>query len=347
LMLDSKERVRALDQKDMLGSIEAIPKHLADGLRRGRMSGLPRFVPKEIVVCGMGGSAIGGDLLKAWLEVSSEVPCEVYRSYSLPGHVGRDSLVIVASYSGNTEESLSMFEDARKKRSKIVAISAGGQLAKMSDTVSVPFAKLPSGLLPRASVGYMFGAMLGVLERSGVVVQDKQIEEAVRVMGRMTAYCRQSVPTSDNPAKMVAHELFTCVPLIIGYGLSRPVAKRWANQINENGKSIAYSSELPEWDHNEIVGWVKDARSKGFAAVFLEHDDRQGPMQKRIRATKDVIGRGSSVYSVDAIGLSPLAKMFSLVIMGDYTSAYLGLLRGEDPSSNEPIDELKAVLSKK
>jgi len=346
-MLDSKERVRALDQKDMLGSIEALPKHLADGLRRGRMSGLPRFVPKEIVVCGMGGSAIGGDLLKAWLEVSSEVPCEVYRSYILPGHVGRDSLVIVASYSGNTEESLSMFEDAGKKRSKIVALSSGGQLAKMSEAVSVPFAKLPSGLLPRASLGYMFGAMLGVLERSGVVVQDKQVEEAVRIMGKMTAYCKQSVPTSDNPAKMIAHELFTCVPLVIGYGLSQPVAKRWANQLNENGKSIAYSSELPELDHNEIVGWVKDARSKGFAAVFLQHDDRQVQMQKRIQATKDMIGRVSSVYSVDAIGLSPLAKMFSLVIMGDYTSAYLGLLRGEDPSSNEPIDELKAVMSKK
>ena len=346
-MLDSKESVRALDQKNMLGAIEEMPKHLTDGLRRGRMSGLPRFTPKEIVVCGMGGSAIGGDLLKEWMAVSSEVPCHVCRSYSVPAHVGRDSLVIVSSYSGNTEESLSMFEDARKKKAKLVAVSSGGQLAKMSESCDVPFARIPTGLMPRASLGYVFGAMMGVLERSGVAQPDKQMEEAVRVMGKMIAYCKQSVQTNDNPAKMLAHELFTCVPVVIGYDLSRPVAKRWSNQLNENGKVLAFSSELPELDHNEIVGWAKDPRSKGFAAVFLEHDRRESPMRRRIAATKDMIGKGAAVYSVDAIGLSPLAKMFSLVIMGDYASAYMGFLRHVDPSSNEPIDELKAVLSKK
>jgi glucose/mannose-6-phosphate isomerase len=346
-MLDNRESVRRLDQKDMLSAIEEMPKHLSDGLRRGRTSGLPRFTPREVVVCGMGGSAIGGDLLQEWMAASTEVPCEVCRSYSVPGHVGKDSLVIVASYSGNTEETLSMFEDAMRKRAKIVAVSAGGQLSKMSESVSVPFAKLPSGFMPRASLGYMFGAMLGILERSGVVALDKQVEEAVRVMGTMIAYCKQSVPTGDNPAKMLSHEILSCVPVIVGYGLSRPVARRWADQINENGKSLAYSSELPELDHNEIVGWMKDARSRGFAAVFLEHDTRPGPMRKRIQATKDMIGKVAAVYSVDAIGLSPLAKMLSLVVLGDFTSVFLGFLRGEDPSSNEPIDDLKAILSKK
>lgn len=346
-MLDSKETVRALDRKNMLGAIEEMPKHLADGLRRGRMSGLPRFTPKEIVVCGMGGSAIGGDLLAEWMTMSSDVPCYVCRSYTVPAHVGKDSLVLVSSYSGNTEESLSMFEDARKKKAKLVAISSGGQLAKMGDSCEIPFARIPTGLMPRASLGYVFGAMMGVLERAGVATPDKQLEEAVRVMGKTIAYCRQSVPTNDNPAKMLAHELFACVPVIIGYGLSRPVAKRWSNQMNENGKVLAFSAELPELDHNEIVGWATDPRSKGFAAVFLEHDRRAGPMRRRIVATKDMIGEEAAVYSVDALGVSPLAKMFSLLLMGDYASVYMGFLRHIDPSSNEPIDELKAVLSKK
>jgi glucose/mannose-6-phosphate isomerase len=346
-MLDSKESVRVLDQKNMLGVIEEMPKHLTDGLRRGRMSGLPRFTPKEVLVCGMGGSAIGGALLEEWMSVSSEVPCRVCRSYTVPAHVGKDSLVIVSSYSGNTEESLSMFEDALKKKAKIVVVSSGGQLAKMSETCEVPFARIPTGLMPRASLGYIFGAMMGVLERTGVAQPDKQLEEAVRVMGKTIAYCKQSVPTNDNPAKMLAHELFACVPVIIGYDLSRPVAKRWSNQMNENGKVLAFSAELPELDHNEIVGWAKDPRSKGFAAVFLEHDRRASPMRARIAATKDMIGKSTAVYSVEAIGLSPLAKMFSLLLTGDYASTYMGFLRHVDPSSNEPIDELKAVLSKK
>jgi glucose/mannose-6-phosphate isomerase len=346
-MLDSKESVRALDQKNMLGAIEEMPKHLTDGLRRGRMSGLPRFVPKEVLVCGMGGSAIGGDLLAQWLSVSSEVPCRVCKSYTVPAHVGKDSLVIVTSYSGNTEESLSMFEDARKKRAKIVAVSSGGQLAKMSETYELPFVRIPTGLMPRASLGYLFGAMMGLLERTGVAKPDKQLEEAARAMGKTISYCKQSVPTNDNPAKMLAHELFSCVPVIIGYDLSWPVAKRWSNQFNENGKVLAFSAELPELDHNEIVGWVKDPRSKGFAVVFLEHDRRASSMRERIAATKEMIGRTAAVYSVEAIGLSPLAKMFSLLLTGDYASAYTGILRHIDPSSNEPIDELKAILSKK
>jgi len=346
-MLDSEDKLRSLDQKDMLGAIENLPEHLSDGLRRGRVAGLPRFTPRDIVVCGMGGSAIGGHLLAEWLASESEVPCIVCSSYSLPTCVSKDSLVIVASYSGNTEESISMFEEARKRRAKIVTITSGGQLVKMSEAVGVPVAKIPPGMVPRATIGYIFGAMLGILERSGIVSVDKQLEEAVKVMRRTIAYCRQSVQTSDNPAKMLAHELFACVPVVVGYGVSRPVAKRWANQLNENSKVIAHSSELPEMDHNEIVGWMKDARSKNFAPVFLEHETKSRPMNKRIAVTKDMLGRVTHVYSVSALGLSPIAKMFSLIIMGDYVSVYLGLLRNEDPSTNEPIDELKSVLSKK
>ncbi|OGS43735.1 MAG: bifunctional phosphoglucose/phosphomannose isomerase [Euryarchaeota archaeon RBG_13_57_23] len=346
-MLDSKARIEPLDQKNMLGTIEKLPEHLSDGLRRGRLAGLPKFVPKDIVVCGMGGSAIGGHLLEEWLATETEVPCIVCSSYSLPASVSRESLVMVASYSGNTEESLSMFEEARKRRSKIVSIASGGRLTKMSESVDVPCAKIPSGMVPRATLGYMFGAMLGVLERSGVVSIDKQLEESTKMMDRTASYCRQSVSTSDNPAKMLAHELLSCVPVVIGHDISRPVAKRWANQLSENAKVIAHSSELPEMDHNEIVGWMKDARSKNFAPVFLEHDTKNRYMKKRIAATKDMLARVTHVYSVSALGQSPMAKMFSLIMIGDYMSVYLAFLRQEDPSSTEPIDELKEMLSKK
>lgn len=346
-MLDSKENLRSVDRKNMMSSVEELPKSLSDGLRRGRMSGLPRFTPREVVFCGVGGSAIGGELLHEWLTHTCQIPCEVIRDYSLPAHVGKDSLVMACSYSGNTEETLCMFEDARRKRSKVLAVTSGGQLAKISESASIPFVRVPSGLMPRASIGYMFGAMLGALERSGIVSVDKQVEEAIRVMGKTSAYCKPSVHTTDNPAKMLAHEMYSHLPVIVGYGLSKPVAKRWADQLSENGKCLAFSLELPELNHNAIVGLVKDQRSKGIACVFLQHDSGGDHMAARIAATKEAIAKVAPVYSTDALGLSPLAKMFSLIIMGDYVSVYLAVLRNEDPSANDVIDDLKAALSKK
>ncbi len=346
-MLDSRGTIAAIDKRDMFGVIEGLPKHLAEGLRRGRMSGLPRFTPKDVFVCGLGGSAIGGDLLAEWMSGSSDIHCTVCRRYEVPPHMSKDSLVIVASYSGNTEETLAMFEASRKSRAKIVTVGSGGQLAEMSETYNIPFARVPTGLVPRSTVGYMFGAMLGILERSGLVEPEKQVEETIRVLAKVIHYCKPSVKTGDNPAKILAHELIPNIPVVIGYGLSSPVAKRWANQLNENGKCLAFSSELPEMDHNLIVGWMKDPRSKGFSAIFLDHDCSGKAMDRRVRATKDMIAKVAPVYSSEAIGLSPMAKMFSLLIVGDYASAYMGVLRGEDPSSTEPIAELKSLLSKK
>jgi len=346
-MLDSVAAVRSADRKDMLGTIEDMPKHLSEGLRRGRMSGLPRFTPEDVLICGMGGSAIGGDLLCAWMAESSEVRCEVCRDYTVPPYVGKDSLVIVASYSGNTEESISMLEDARRKRAKIVCVCSGGKLADMAEAMSIPYARIAAGMAPRASLGFIFGAVAGIIERVGVVPADKQFEEMLRVLTQSIAECRPSVKTVDNPAKRLAHELFSWVPVVIGYGLTAPVARRWANQMNENGKSMAFSSELPEMDHNELVGWMQDPRCKGFSPVFLQYETSNTAMRARLEATRAMLSRRVPVHIVNASGVSPLARMFSLVAVGDFTSAYLGILRNEDPSTTGPIEELKAILSKK
>ncbi|OGS41636.1 MAG: bifunctional phosphoglucose/phosphomannose isomerase [Euryarchaeota archaeon RBG_16_62_10] len=346
-MLDSKGAVKSLDRKDMLGVIEAMPRHLADGVRRGRVAGPPRFAPRNVFVCGLGGSAIGGDLLCGWLSTCTDIPATVVRSYDVPAHASKDSLVIVASYSGNTEETISMYEDARRKGAKIVAIASGGLVAQMSEKYGVPFARVPSGLVPRASLGYVFGAMLGIVELSGLAESGKQLEEALRVLNDVIATSKPAVQTADNPAKKMAHQLFGHIPVVVGYTLSRPVAKRWANQINENAKSMAFSSELPEMDHNEIVGWMKDPRSKGFSVVLLEHGQQTSAMSKRLIANSEMLSRAAPVHTVFAKGLSPLARMFSLVAMGDYVSVYLALLCEQDPSTTEPIEELKAVLAKK
>ena len=346
-MLDDAKRMASLDRKGMLDSVEAMPEHLAEGLRRGRKAGPPKAASDGIFVCGVGGSAIGGDVLRAWLATECDVRCEVSRGYTLPGYVGRKSLVIVASYSGNTEETLSMFEDARHRTSKIVAVSSGGRLEELSESLSLSHVRVPSGLVPRASFGYMFGALLGVIERAGIASPGKQLEESMRVLTHLNGTCSPAVPTVDNPTKRMAHELHGTVPVVIGHGLSAPVAKRWSNQISENAKSIAFSSELPEMDHNEIVFWASDARSQGFSAVFLEHGLTDERMRRRLDATMEMVRGRARTHVVRAMGESPLAQALSLVATGDYVSVYSAFLKGEDPSTTAPIEKLKRILSKK
>ncbi len=346
-MLDTPDAIRSLDSRDMLGMIEQMSKHLAEGVKRGRMAGIPRYRPSNVVVCGMGGSAIGGDLLSEWLRHTSDIPSLVRRSYGVSSMVGKDSLVIVSSYSGNTEETMSMLEDARRRGAKIVAIASGGRLVEMASAVGIPVARVPNGLVPRASLGFLMGAMIGILEKSGVVDATQELEEATRVLDETAMSCAPDIATQRNPAKRLAHEIFGTIPVVAGYGLSAPVARRWANQLNENGKVLAFSTEIPEMNHNEIVGWMRDGRCQGFSVIVLEHDERHAPMHRRVNATKAMIARRTGVFSVHGSGTLPLAQMLSLVTVGDYVSAYLGILRKEDPSSTEPIHELKSILSEK
>ncbi|MCU0859048.1 MAG: bifunctional phosphoglucose/phosphomannose isomerase [Thermoplasmata archaeon] len=346
-MLDSPDAIRSLDSRDMLGTIEQMSKHLAEGVRRGRMAGIPRYRPTNVVVCGMGGSAIGGDLLAEWMRHVSDVPCFVRRSYNASSVVDKGSLVIVSSYSGNTEETMSMFEDARRRGAKIVAIASGGRISEMASSAGVPVARVPNGLVPRASLGFLLGAMIGILEKSGVVDPSQELEEAAKVLDETASSCSPDMATHRNPAKRLAHEVFGTIPVVAGHGLSAPVAKRWANQLNENGKVLAFATEIPEMNHNEIVGWMRDGRCQGFSMIVLEHEERHTPMHRRVNATKAMIARRTGVFSVHGSGTLPLTQMLSLVMVGDYVSAYLGILRKEDPSSTEPIHELKSILSEK
>ncbi len=151
-MLDDTKMMASVDSEGMLGSVEAVSEHLCEGIRRGRTAGPPKATNDGVVICGVGGSAIGGDMLKAWLSTECDVRCEVARAYGLPRHVGRQSLVVVASYSGNTEETLSMLDDARSRTSKIVTVSSGGRLADISESLSLPHVRVPSGMVPRAAM---------------------------------------------------------------------------------------------------------------------------------------------------------------------------------------------------
>ena len=346
-MLDSAERMEGLDPNGMLRMVAQMPDHLGAGVETGSSVDIGRGPFGEVVICGLGGSAISGDIVSAWLSGPSSMPISVERSYSLPSHVGDRSLVIALSYSGNTEETLSMVSEARRRDATIVAVSSGGELRKVASAEGIPYCSVPGGLMPRATVGCMFGTLSGILERAGVCEPRDEVGEARTVLTSISRDCGPEVPTVDNPAKKLAHELHGTVPVTIGYGLSRPIAKRWANQFNENAKMIAFSGELPEMNHNGIVGWVGDARSQGYSMIFLDHDTGDPRMARRVAATKEMLRGQLRVFSSEAAGSGPVAKMFSLLMVGDYVSVYSAFLRGEDPSTTVPIEELKRILSEK
>ncbi len=346
-MLDTYDRIKEVDSQDMLGMTAALPEHLVEGFRIGSRTSTGRSGFKEVVVCGLGGSAIGGDLACAWLSGSSETPCSVVRSYSLPAHVGPDSLVVVVSYSGNTEETLSMTDSVMGMGASMVAISSGGKLQEIASEHGIPHCLVPSGLVPRATIGYVFGSLAGILQSAGVVEGADEVMGMVPLLERVRENCGPTTKTADNPAKRLAHELHGTIPVVIGHDLSVPIARRWANQLNENAKMIAFSDQLPEMNHNGIVGWVGDALSQGFSMVFLEHDRCDERMVRRLETTKAMVGDHMRVFSSSGMGDTTLDKMFSLVMMGDYVSLYSAFLRNTDPSTTEPIDELKRILAKK
>jgi glucose/mannose-6-phosphate isomerase len=346
-MLDDLERIQNIDSKGMLRMIDDMPEHLAAGRKAGlEVQGLAG-PPSGVVICGLGGSAIGGDLARTWLGIERGLRCEVVRGYQVPGWVGAGTLAVVVSYSGDTEETLSLFEDVCDRKASVVCVASGGALASASGNRSMSCVKVPPGMVPRASFGYIFGALMGVLEASSIADPGEQFDDSQNAMSLVKSRCAMDISTAENPAKRLAHELHGFVPVVIGHGLSTPVAKRWANQLNENAKSIAFSSELPEMDHNEIVFWAADPRSQGFSGVFLDHDFSDPRMAKRLDATREMICRSSRAQVVRGLGVAPLSQMLSLLLIGDYVSFYSAMLRGEDPSTTEPIEQLKVMIRKK
>ncbi|UCE80960.1 MAG: bifunctional phosphoglucose/phosphomannose isomerase [Methanobacteriota archaeon] len=344
-MLDDLNAVKSLDTRDLLGMTAHMPEHLIEGFQLGRSAAPDGLEIGRIAVCGLGGSAIGGDLLCAWLSGVSEIPCGVYRSYSIPNHIGRDSLVLAVSYSGNTEETLSMAKQALDRGSGMIAVSSGGQLKDIAAERDIPHCSLPSGLVPRSAIGYMLGCLTGVLDGAGIVKGRADIDDSADVLGRVLSDCGPEIGTDRNPAKRLAHELHGTVPVVIGHDASIPVARRWASQFNENAKMVAFSDELPEMNHNGIVGWISDTLSRGFSMIILEQDQRDSRMSKRIEATKAMVSERMQVFSSSAVGESPLGRMLSQVMVGDYVSLYSAFLRGVDPSTTEPIDELKRIMT--
>jgi glucose/mannose-6-phosphate isomerase len=342
-----RDSITAVDQGRLLDDILALPDHLRDALWRVEAANLqPHHATGGLIVAGMGGSAIGGALARAALGDRALRPIVVTRGYGLPPWTAPETTVLCASYSGNTEETLAAYEAAGAVGAHRIVATTGGKLAAAARSDGVPVIPLPGGFQPRAAVGYSLVVALEVAGLAGVGEPlHSEIDIAAARTEELVVNWGPGGAHEDFP-KELARGLHGTVPQVAGSGLTSPIAYRWKCQFNENAKLPAFSSELPELDHNEIVGW-QSARELGhFSAVFLDDSDLHPRIRQRIELTRGLIAaEGAATFRVESVGSTATERLLSLVLLGDLVSLYLAVLRGVDPSPVAVLDRLKSALA--
>jgi len=349
-ILDDLAEMKRIDKSDMLSFCVEATEHYQKAAKLAEAVRINYSKPQTIIVAGMGGSAIGGELLKDWTRDKIDVPIEVCREYSLPAYADERTLVFVVSYSGETEEALSMFLDAIKRNCMTFCISSGGKLLEFAEKLKLPYLRVPSGIpQPRAALPYLFLPMPILLEKLGLISDvSSEISEAIKVLEQVKDENSPETPLNDNSSKMLASKINGTVPVIYGFGIYRAVAQRYKQQFNENSKIPAKWDSLPELNHNEIVGWegAKEL-SNNFSTIFIREISEPEEIRQRIEATKEQISQEATkkIFEVWSSGQSRLAKMLYTIYIGDFTSVYLAILRGVDPTPVKTISLLKERIT--
>jgi glucose/mannose-6-phosphate isomerase len=347
--LDQPDRWKPIDPKSMYLLVDSWPEQIEEAARNARAKELPDGRNAgAIVVTGLGGSAIGGDLAKAVAGPDLVIPMIVNRDYNLPAFVNRSSLVIACSYSGSTEETLSAYGDARRAGASIVCITSGGRLVEMARADSVPVLGLPGGLPPRAALGHSLVTLLVALQNMRIIADaGEAIKEAAALLRRLREKYGVSSPQSRNIAKIWASSLAGKIVAIYGSsGIMEAVAFRWRTQIEENAKNLAFHQSLPEMNHNELVGWVYPEEALRRVGVVLLRDRGDHPqVKRRFELTAGIVaGKAGALHEIWSEGDSLLARVLSMISLGDYVSLYMAYLNGVDPTPVEVIDYLKKSL---
>jgi glucose/mannose-6-phosphate isomerase len=346
-ILDDVEKIKAVDKSNMINFCMNSAKLYSEAAKLASKIKVNYPKPDNVIVAGMGGSGIGGDLLKDWARNKTTVPIEVNREYQLPAYAGKKSLVLITSYSGDTEESLSAFLDALKRKCMIYCISSGGALLENAERLKVPYLRVPGGMPPRAALPYLFVPLLIFMEKMGLVSgASEELSEALALLEKIGRGNSLEKPAKENVSKTLAFNIGQTAPVVYGFGFYRSVAERFKQQFNENSKVPAKWEVFSELNHNEIVGWERAGElGKCFSAIFIRDRDEPTEIRSRIEITKELVGQaGLGLFEIYAQGKSPLAKMLSTICIGDFTSVYLALLHGVDPTPVKTINYLKDTL---
>ncbi len=343
------DRLRRFDSGHMFSLLKEFPAQAREALdiaSSTNYAALDARVIQSVVVTGLGGSAIGGDILRSYFAPTLKVPVFVNRDYSLPAWVGGSTLVFACSYSGNTEETLAAFDRAHERKAQVVCLTSGGELAQKAADAGDVLVSVPGGQPPRTALGYMFFPMLVTLVKLGLTSKmDGEIGEALQVLEKHSRSFSEF--TVENPALKLAEEIRDNLPIIYSAqaGLDA-VNMRWRAQMEENAKVLAYGNLLPEMNHNEIVGWERlPDILRRCAVIFLVSGDEHPQVRKRMSLSRELIEPyTASVHVVQAEGEGRLAKILGLISFGDWVSFYAAILNGVDPTPIAKIQALKASL---
>jgi glucose/mannose-6-phosphate isomerase len=352
-VLDDINEIKKIDPSGMYDLIYQFPQEFENALNIAEAAKLPDWKVdqiKNILVAGLGGSAIGGDLVRSYLAEKLNIPFFICRNYTLPDFVNKSTLVFIASYSGNTEETLSAYEDAKKRDAKILAISSDGKVEEKALQDKFACVNIPKGLPPRAALGYSFVPILAILEKLGFVHGEKeQIKKTKEFLSSNRSKYRMELGIEENGAKKIALELHQKLPIIYaGNDHFDAVSTRWKGQMCENAKMLAFNNVFPEFNHNELVGWKNITGYKEHLVVVILKDKDDHPrIKRRMEIVKGIIGKeGVKVIEVESSGETLLSRIFSLIQWGDFVSFYLAILNKEDPTPVKVIDLLKNELAK-
>ncbi|MBA4312846.1 MAG: bifunctional phosphoglucose/phosphomannose isomerase [Chlorobiaceae bacterium] len=347
----NKQSIQRYDKSNMNQLLVDFPKQVENAVKIGN-----KFKPAynksqidSVVITGLGGSAIGGDLIRSYLSAESEIPFHVNRHYFMPEFVNERTLVVVSSYSGNTEETIAAHADAKKRKAKILCISSDGQTAASAEKFKQPLITIPKGLPPRAALGYSFFPTLIALSKMKLIrSKNPDIKETLSLLQKKSKI--YSSLNNTNTALQLAKQLYMKLPVIYSAADRFDIVNlRWRGQIAENAKQLAFGHVLPEMNHNELVGWkvLRRMMEEEIAVIFLRDKDDHPRVKLRMEITKSVIEQyASKVIEIQSEGKSVLARMFSLIYLGDWTSYYLAILNGIDPTPVKVIDYLKNELGK-
>jgi glucose/mannose-6-phosphate isomerase len=361
-ILDNPSAIRNVDKKNMLQFCERTAEFLKDAMVRTKALHIPTETkvlgrtityqhPKNIIITGMGGSAISGDLLKDWLFDKATIPVETCRDFVLPAYADHESLVIAVSYSGETEETLSAFLQGIKRGCKPISLSSGGHLQKIAQKLKTPHIQIPSNFpAPRSAIAYLFMPLVILMERLQIVAEvEPEITEAFSVAERISQENGINSPTTINKAKKMATEVHNTIPVVYGFKQYCSAARRLKCQFNENGKVPSKFDSFTELDHNEVVGWEAPPNlTTNFSIIIIRDREEPAQITQRIELTKQIASsKVRKIIEIEALGRGNLAKILSIIQIGDFASTYLALLRGTDPAPTETIARIKTSLRRK
>lgn len=343
-VLDDLKMIHQKDSNDALGKVAKQWKQLKYEFKIENWE-LKIENCQNIVLAGMGGSALAAEIFKSW--PATKLPFEIVRNYDIPAYVDGSALFIASSYSGNTEETLSALAQAEQKGCLVVVIAAGGKLGEIAEAKNYPFFRIPEGLQPRMAVFYNFAALIKLFSLCGLISDGKlsELRSAADWLGKQSAELLSDVPVSKNRAKQLAQELMGSSVVIYSGPKLYPAAYKWKINFNENAKNIAWCNQYPEFNHNEFLGWTSQPVDKPYKVVELRSNLENERVQKRFSISEKLLsGTRPHPEIINAKGGTELEQLLWTIQLGDFTSIYLALLNGLDPTPVELIERLKNEL---